>query len=139
VLYVLVQRALAAGAAVLGSTRAIAAGETPADLPTRWERLAGDSRAISSEYPIQPGVYSAGGKLLTVNRPAAEDAAPILADRRLAELFQGLDFVRVDDRAGNSVALVREIWRLFLVTMLAALLLEAGLCLPKVRNPGARS
>ena len=53
VLYVLVQRALAAGSAVLGSTRAVVAGEPPGDLPTRWERLAGDSQAISTEYPIQ--------------------------------------------------------------------------------------
>ena len=138
VLYVLVQRALASGSAVLGSTRTIVAGEPPGDLPTRWERLAGDSQAISTEYPIQSGVYSAGGKLLAVNRAAAEDSARVLADRRVAELFRGLDFARVDDNAGSMGSLVREVWRLFLVAMLAALLLEAGLCLPRVRTRGAR-
>jgi hypothetical protein len=138
VLYVLVQRALAAGATVLGSTRAVVAGEAPADLPTRWERLAGDSQAISTEYPIQAGVYLSGGKLLALNRPVAEDSAPVLADRRVAELFRGLDFARVDGEAGSMGALIREVWRLFLVAMLAALLLEAGLCLPRVRTPGAR-
>ena len=73
-----------------------------------------------------------------MNRAAAEDSAPVLADRRVAELFRGLDFARVDDDAGSMGALVREVWRLFLVAMLAALLLEAGLCLPKVRSRGAR-
>jgi hypothetical protein len=138
VLYVLVQRALAAGSAVLGGTRAVVAGEPPGDLPTRWERLAGDSQALSTEYPIQAGIYSAGGKLLAVNRAAAEDSAPVLADRRVAELFRGLDFTRVDDNAGSMGSLVREVWRLFLVAMLAALLLEAGLCLPKVRSRETR-
>ena len=36
-----------------------------------------------------------------MNRSPAEDLAPVLADRRVAELFRGLDFARVDDRAGN--------------------------------------
>ena len=44
VLYVLVQRALAAGAAVLGTTRQLVAGEPAGDDPTRWKRLAGGRR-----------------------------------------------------------------------------------------------
>jgi hypothetical protein len=138
VLYVLVQRALAAGARVLESTRAVVAGEPTGDAPTRWERLAGGGEAISTEYALHGGVYSAGDTLISLNRSAAEDEAPVLADRRVAELFRGLDFARVDDRAGNSGTLIREIWRLFLVAMLAAMLLEAGLCLPKVRTARAR-
>ena len=65
VLYVLVQRALAAGAAVLGSTRQLVAGEPP----RRRSRPAGNAwpaatRRISTEYPFHRGVYSVG-------RPAA--------------------------------------------------------------------
>jgi hypothetical protein len=51
------------------------------------------------------------------------------------ELFQGLDFVRVDDQAGSLSSLIQEIWRVFLATMLAALVLEAILCMPKQAKP----
>jgi hypothetical protein len=87
---------------------------------------------------VHRGVYAVTDRLLAVNRPLAEDNARVLTDTRVGELFRGLNFVRVDDEAGNVNSLVQEIWRLFLVTMLAALVLEAALCLPKlVRSGGA--
>ena len=132
VLYVLVQRALAAGAAVLGSTRQLAAGEpTAGETPAKWKRLGGAAEAVSTDYSLHRGVYQAGERLIAVNRPVAEDAAPILKDDRIAGLFKGLDFSRVDDQAGNVGSLIQEIWRIFLATMMVAMLVEAGLCLPK--------
>jgi hypothetical protein len=135
VFYVAVQRALAAGAAVLGNTRHLIAGRPPAgDSPEAWVRLAG-GQALSTDYASHPGVYAAGDRWLAVNRAAAEDHAPVLADPRVAGLFQGLDFARVDGRAGSVMSLIQEIWRLFLGAMLVALVVEAGLCLPKHRRP----
>lgn len=131
VLYVLVQRALAAGADALEGARQLVAGAAPKDTPALWKRLAGTSDALSTDYPLHRGIYQAGDRLLAVNRSVAEDAAPVLADRAVAELFQGLDFARVDDRAGSLGSLIQEIWRVFLVAMIGALLVEAGLCLPK--------
>jgi hypothetical protein len=135
VLYVLIQRALAQGAAELSRTRQLTAGEASGEDAGRWERLAGAEGAVSTEYPLQAGVYTSGDRLLAVNRPLAEDAAPVLADRRVAGLFRGLDFSRVDDRAGNAGSLVQEVWRLFLVAMMVSLLVEAGLCLPRAGRP----
>src|SRR5206468_8037583 len=58
VLYVLVQRAMAGGAAALERTGQLAAGEPPATGdPTRWRRLAGAEEAVSSEFPRHRGVY----------------------------------------------------------------------------------
>ncbi len=132
VLYVLVQRALAAGAAVLGSTRQVAAGEPIAgETPAKWKRLGGVAEAVSTDYALHRGVYQSGERLIAVNRPAAEDAAPTLKDDRVAGLFKGLDFSRVDDQAGNVGSLIQEIWRIFLATMMVAMLVEAGLCLPR--------
>ena len=86
------------------------------------------------------GVYQDGERLLAVNRAAGEASAPVLADRRVAELFQGLDFARVDDKAGSLGSLIQEIWRLFLVAMMVAMVAEAALCLPKLARPrGAAS
>ena len=54
VFYVLVQRAMAGGAAALGNTRQLTAGETPPDDPTAWKRVAGAQEALSTDYPVSP-------------------------------------------------------------------------------------
>jgi hypothetical protein len=135
VLYVLVQRALANGASALGNTRQLVAGEVFGEQPATWQQLAGPPEAISTEFAVHGGVYSAGARLVAVNRAVAEDHAPVLPDDRVSALFQGLDFVRVDDQAGNLAGLIHEIWRVFLMVMILALITEAALCLP--RRPAA--
>lgn len=132
VLYVAVQRALAMGVETLGETQQLVAGDVPQQADP-WERLAGAEEALSTDYPYHGGVYSSANRLLAVNRPAAEDQAKPLDEASVSQLFQGLDFVRVDDRAGNIESLIQEIWRLFLATMMIAMVAEAALCLPKVR------
>lgn len=134
VLYAAVQRAMASGAAVLGNTRELVAGHAPADITQSWQRLAGGEDALSTEYRFFPGVYQAGDRLLAVNRPTAEDQAAVLSDDRVSGLFQGLDFSRVDSSGGSSRSLVEEIWRLFMLAMMVAMIGEAALCLPKLRR-----
>jgi hypothetical protein len=134
VLYAAVQRAMATGATVLGNTRDLVAGRAPADVPQTWQCLAGGDSALSTEYAYNPGVYQTGDRLLAVNRAAAEDQAAVLNDDRVAGLFHGLDFSRVDNSAGSAKTLVEEIWRLFLQAMIVALIVEAVLCLPKPRR-----
>jgi hypothetical protein len=135
VLYALVQRILTSGASVLGQTRQLVAGETNSDEPTTWQKITGATDALSTDYQHHAGIYSAGEKLLAVNRASAEDQATILSDVRLAELFKGLDFARVDDQAGSLVGIIQEIWRPFLVIMMIALLVEAALCMPRKPRP----
>jgi hypothetical protein len=130
VLYALVQRALAAGTTSLSRAQLLAAGP-PTSNAAEWRKLAGSDAALSNEYPYHAGAYAAAQKLVAVNRSEAEDRAGVLDDDRLAELFQGLEYDRVDDRAGSMNSLAREVWRVFLVGMIAALIVEAGLCLPK--------
>jgi hypothetical protein len=140
VLYVLVQRAAADGVAALGGTRQLSAGDPGGEKTAGWSRVAGADDAVSTEYTLHRGVYNSGGRLLAVNRPAAEDGAAVLVDGRVGGLFRGLDFSRVDESAGGTGSLLQEIWPLFLAAVMAALLLEAALCLPKpARLAGARS
>jgi Aerotolerance regulator N-terminal len=139
VLYVLVQRAMAAGASALGTIQQLAAGEPlPNNLPDSWQRLAGPDDAVSGAYPVHCGVYLAGDRLLAINRPAEEDQAPILDDGRVADLFAGLNFIRVDHRAGHIGILIEEIWRPFLAAMMVALIVEAALCLPRYVGKAGR-
>jgi hypothetical protein len=131
VLYAFVHRALAAGAAVLGRTRQLVAGDAGTEQPTAWHQVVGAADAISTEYVHHAGVYAAGDKLLAVNRAAAEDQAAVLPGDRVADLFKGLNFTRVDDRAGSLAGLIQEIWRPFLAIMMISLLVEAALCMPR--------
>ena len=136
VLYAFVQRAVAAGSAVLGRTRWLEAGASSGETVSgensdQWQRLSGGEQGLSTEASCHAGVYSVGEKLLAVNRPASEDDDKQLGDQAVTDLFRGLDFTRVDDRAGNASALIQEIWRIFLSVMLLSLVLEALLCVPK--------
>jgi hypothetical protein len=54
----------------------------------------------------------------------------VLSASALDEVLQGIQYTRIDDSAGRSTALVSEVWRAFLATMLFALLTEAALCVP---------
>jgi hypothetical protein len=135
VLYIAIQRALAAGAALLGNSRQLTAGELAPDAGTSWKQMAGAKQTLSNEYPFQSGVYSAGELTFAVNRDAAEDQSLVVADPAVAELFQGLAFDRVDGEAGSTRSLADEIWRMFLVAMMVAMIVEAGLCLPAPSRP----
>ncbi|WP_010586572.1 BatA domain-containing protein [Schlesneria paludicola] len=131
VLYAFVQRALAAGALVLGKARQLNAGDAAGESPSTWTPLAEGDQGLSTESLYHRGVYSSNDRLLAVNRPEIEDEARVLTDGRVAELFKGLNFARVDDQAGSLMSLIQEIWRVFLLTMLISLVAEAILCMPK--------
>ncbi|TWT56051.1 BatA domain-containing protein [Allorhodopirellula solitaria] len=135
VLYVMIQRALAAGALSLGNTSQVDAGAVPASEAERWQRLAGRDSALSSENAFVAGVFRDrdSGRLIAINRSADEDAISTLGDEQVEALFGDLPFVRVDRTAGRSNSLVEEVWRAFLILMLVAMIGEACLCLPRLR------
>jgi hypothetical protein len=133
-LYVAIQRALSAGAAQLSQTKQLAAGDTFPKSNSSVQRLAGAENSLSTEYPFQAGVYQADDNLLAVNRDPAEDRSTVLRDSRVAELFRGLDFDRVNDQAGNMTSLAREVWRMCIGAMMIAIVAEAGLCLPRAKR-----
>lgn len=131
VLYVFIQRAIKAGAATLGQTRQLAAGAAASDQPVNWKQISGPEDALSTDYAHQSGIYSSGEKLLAVNRDQTEDDSRVLPEEKIAGLFKGLSFNRVDDQAGSFEGLIQEVWRIFLVAMLIALMVEAILCMPR--------
>ena len=148
VLYAVVQRAIDAGLETVGNARQIDAGSmvlggtdaggqrssqqrsSQQRSQEDWRQIAGPPSA-STEAGFHAGVYASRGKLLAVNRPAAEDAAEVVDDRQIETLFQGLSFSRFEQKAGGLGAIVEEVWRLFLVALLVALVVEGLLCLPR--------
>ena len=67
---------------------------------------------------------------LAVNRPSAEDDRSLLEPAAAKNLLGPLPLQLLQERTARSDALQGEIWRLFLVGMLAFLFLEAWLVLP---------
>lgn len=140
VFYVMVQRALAAGTAARGKSLQRDAGTLAQELagaPAEWKRLAGDE-GTSAEYPYQAGVYRVEDRMLAINRPPGEDDSARITDERCDTLFDGLDFVRVDLDVASGGGLVQEVWRLFVIAMVSAMILEAGLSLPRRGQLGDR-
>ncbi len=139
VLYAMIQRVLAEGAKSLGNTRQVIAGESREADTSQWRQLAGQQDALSNEYASHAGVYGEQDKLLAINRSQSEDVAAVVTRERVASLFDQLDFDRVDDTAGSGASLIQEIWRLFLMAMLIALIAEAVLCIPRRLAAGSGS
>lgn len=132
--YVMLHRALAAGAGALGKARQVDAGDSSIGDIADWQAAdEGTSVLISTERPFQNGVWKEEDRLLAINRPLAEDTAPALGDDKLGEVMGDLDYSVVSQNVSESQSLVSEIWRVFLIVMVVALLLEALLCVPDRR------
>lgn len=106
--------------------------------PSEWQQVAG-ATGLSSEYDIQPGIYRDGSRLFAVNRNDLEDDKALIDDPQLTALFDGLQMQRIDQSLDDSSSIFREVWRLFLMFVIVALLLESLLCLPRTRKASASS
>ncbi len=130
VLVPMLQRMLAAGGQRLGQVINAAVGE-PVGIGADevWTPLAGQAQ--------QAGVFQVGGRLVGLNRPAAEDAAEILDEKNVRELFGSVAVRFFDEKAEATGKLSSEVWRWFLVAMLVFLVTEAALTLPSHAPKGA--
>jgi hypothetical protein len=134
--YAMIQRALSIGAATQGKARLVNAGSLAAKEVEDWQPAKDAPRdVLLSARWISAGAYQKDENWLAVNRPAAEDAAPVLDAGHVDRLFSGLDFRNVEQNIGDSGSLASEIWRAFLVIMGIALFTEACLCLPEKKLP----
>jgi hypothetical protein len=130
--YVMIQRAIARGAASLGQSRQYDCGNLDAGTVRTWKALEERSAEISpSQRAINGGLYETPETLFALNRPLPEDEARVLTAGMLEQVLSGLDFTRIDDQAGSAMALANEVWRTFLIAMIVALIAEALLCVPE--------
>ncbi len=130
-LYVMIQRAIAAGEKSLRNTRQLDAGEASIESSTAWKPIAGHDDRLSTERTYTAGVYANDNQWWAVNRSADEDRSSVLSDTNVAALFRDLSIDRVDQTVGSSSSIVEEVWRAFLIIMLIAMIGEACLCLPR--------
>jgi Aerotolerance regulator N-terminal len=132
VLVPMLQRLLEAGARRLQQTASVACGELSAvDRTRRWESV--DTTA-PKDIRTQAGVYRSGKRLLAVNRPAAEDEPAVMPAAAVKGLFGRLPIQLWQERRGRSSSLQGEVWRWFLLAMLACLVIEGTLIRPAAPN-----
>ena len=80
------------------------------------------------------GIYDSNNALVAMERGLAEEDVSIVDEPGLAGAFGELKWARIGVGV-RTTSLVQEIWRWFVLVMIAALLLEAVLCLPRLRRP----
>lgn len=130
--YVMIQRAVARGAAALGEARQYDCGSLQAGIADSWKPLDDDSaRILLSQRTINSGLYESEEAAFALNRPLEEDAMELVSDGTLEQVLNGLNYTRIDDKAGSAMALASEVWRTFLVLMIVALMAEALLSVPE--------
>lgn len=131
--YIMIQRALAAGAGSLGIARQADAGAVGSTDLSKWKPADEVTDVIISQRPYQRGTWQNEERLMAINRPTVEDTSGVLSEEKLKEALGSMDYTIISDKVDDRSSLTDEIWRMFLIIMVIALLVEAVLCLPERR------
>lgn len=129
-----VQRAVSAGAsrfdaALLASVNRDNALPRPNETRSRIDDFAADS---SLDPAMSAGVYRLGERIIAANLPVEEFETIAVQKSELTPLFQDIPFSLFEDTTSHtSENEEREIWQLFLASVLLFLIAEAILCLQK--------
>ena len=137
VFYVMLQRALAEGCRALAEASQRDAAPDALAGNDQWEAVAPEGDAVSlSQRGLQAGVYRDEEYWVAINRSESEDTAKAALVESVDTLFDGLSYRRIDVEVGDTSSLANELWRIFLIAMVVALIVEAVLSLPskKVEN-----
>ena len=131
VFYVMLQRALEQGCRALAVASQRDAGPGVLADRNQWELVASiDNSSLLSQRGLHAGVYRDGTYWTAVNRSRIEDSATAVPVEAVDALFDGVSYRRIDVDVGDTSALASELWRVFLIAMVVALLGEAVLSLP---------
>ncbi len=143
VFFVMVQRALEAGADSVSRARVGTAG---LGALSGYDELRDLSGEAGTSIPIAPGLAAGAwesgqgeaARLVALNRPESESDTRILDGGAIDGLLAGVDYRRIDDEVGSGNSLAAEVWRAFLFAMAIALLAEALLSLPPRQRDESR-
>ena len=134
IFYVILQRALDQGCRALAVASQRDAGPDVLIDRNEWELVApADDSPLLSQRGLHAGVYRDEAYWTAVNRSQIEDSAVAAPVEAVDALFDGMSYRRIDVDVGDTSALASELWRIFLIAMIVALLVEAVLSLPSRR------
>ena len=144
IFYVILQRALDQGCRALAVASQRDAGPDVLTDRNQWELVAPVDNSdaplyLSSQRGLHSGVYQDGAYWTAVNRSQIEDSAAAVPVKTVDALFEGMSYRRIDIDVGDTSALASELWRIFLIAVIVALLVEAVLSLPSRRSSSQQS
>ena len=134
VFYVMLQRALSEGCRALAEASQRDAAPDALTDREQWKPIAPEGNTVSvSQRGLHAGVYQDETYWVAVNRSEAEDTGKAAGVEAVDGLFNELSYRRIDVEVGDTSSLANELWRIFLIAMLVALIVEAILSLPSKR------
>ncbi len=134
VFYVMLQRALAEGCRALAEASQRDAAPDALTDREQWKAVAPEGDTVSvSQRGMHAGVYRDETYWVAVNRSETEDTAKAAGVEAVDALFNDISYRRIDVEVGDTSSLANELWRIFLIAMLVALIVEAVLSLPSKR------
>ena len=134
IFYVILQRALDSGCHALAVASQRDAGPDVLADSSAWELVAPvENSPLLSQRGLHAGVYRDGAYWTALNRSKIEDSATAVPVETVDTLFDGISYRRIDANVGDTSALASELWRVFLIAMIVALLAESVLSLPGQR------
>ena len=140
IFYVILQRALDHGCRALSVASQRDTGPDVLADRNAWELVAPvENSPLLSQRGLHAGVYRDGVYWTALNRSKVEDSATAVPVETVDALFDGISYRRIDVDVGDTAALASELWRIFLVAMVVALLAEAVLSLPSRRSSSQQS
>ena len=93
-----------------------------------------DNPAAEDQRAFFAGVYENDGEVIAINRPVSEDAVGTIDPAMIKELLGEDSFELITTSASSLSGLTNEIWKLFIVAMLIALIAEGWFSLPTKRR-----
>lgn len=141
ILYVMLHRALAAGSEAMSPSRLATAGKETAQQVSNWRRVDElefgniDFKNELDQKGFYGGVWESQGKLIAINRASTEDVQTEIRSNEIESLVgeNSIDLITVSTAALNQLTM--EIWKIFVIFMIASLLAEGWLSLPPRRRP----
>ncbi len=141
-MYVMLHRALEQGAVSLARNRQLLAGEVQGDMVADLQQskpldvnpnvdgqlVAEDQRAFFA------GAYQSAEKVIAVNRSSDEDSGQQIDQASLVNILGEDSFDVASLSTGSLSGVTNEIWKLFVVAMIVALLVEGWLSLPIIKS-----
>ena len=134
-LYVMFQRALEQGASSLVKSKQLETGSTTIKDSHLWVPLElNDNPAAEDQRAFFAGVYENDGEVIAINRPVSEDAVGRIDPATIEELLGEDSFELITTSASSLSGLTNEIWKLFIIAMVIALIAEGWFSLPTKRR-----
>ena len=134
-LYVMFQRALEKGASAMGKSKQLVTGSTTIKDSHLWVPLELNQSVVAEDQRAYfAGVYEKDGEVIAINRPVSEDSAGTIDPAAITKVLGEDSFDLVTTSASSLAGLTNEIWKLFVIVMVIALIAEGWFSLPTKRS-----